>query len=315
MPEDDIMDRIDKVFERVLRPKRPKRRQKTINIVNGAIDALSEYSPMTVRQIYYQLVAKHIIENKRSQYQAVSVALRDARKYGEIPWECIEDRLRRPRTVSMWSGLEEFAVTAVKAYRRDVWEYQDHLVEVWLEKDALSGLFEDVLRPYGVTLNVGRGYDGWASIHNAAMRYLAWDNRDVIPDRQDGKGSTQGGVTILYFGDFDPSGRDMVRSLRERIGFFGTYPTIEICALRESDISEYNLPPDFAKRTDSRAASFIAEHGDVAVELDALPIPVLTDRLEVEVRLRLDIASLDAVKGLEDSDKERITLEWRSDKT
>jgi hypothetical protein len=52
-----------------------------------------------------------------------------------------------------------------------VWLTQPAYVEVWLEKDALSGIFEKELRPYGVTLNVGRGYDGWDSSHHAADRY------------------------------------------------------------------------------------------------------------------------------------------------
>jgi len=105
--------------------------------------------------------------------------------------------------------------------RRDVWQDQPHHgktggcmmqppaaiatlsdlgVEVWLEKDALSGIFKDVLDPYGVTLNVGRGYDGWSSIHDAAERYGDGDE-----------------VTVLYYGDHDPSGENMFKSLRKRL--------------------------------------------------------------------------------------------------
>jgi len=116
---------------------------------------------------------------------------------------------------------------AAASFRLDVWERQPTYLEVWLEKDALSGIFEDVLHRYGVTLNVGRGYDGWDSIHNAA---------DRLSD----------GDTILYFGDFDPSGEDMVRSLRERLAFFGCNPTVVKCALTAEDIERYQLPPDFA---------------------------------------------------------------------
>jgi hypothetical protein len=107
----------------------------------------------------------------------------------------------------MWAGLGEFATTAVAAYRRDVWTGQIIRVETWLEKDALSGIFEDVLEPYGVTLNVGRGYDGWDSIHKAALR---------LGD----------GDIILYFGDFDPSGEDMVRSLGGRLGELHSHPEL-----------------------------------------------------------------------------------------
>lgn len=133
---------------------------KTLKLIETAKEILAELHPMTVRQVYYQLVSRQVIKNNRGQYQAVSNALVNARREGVIPWEWIEDRLRRPHHVSMWSGLSEFAETCRRAYRRDVWDTQPDYLEVWLEKDALSGIFEEVLNPYGATFNVGRGYDG-----------------------------------------------------------------------------------------------------------------------------------------------------------
>ena len=189
---------------------------------------------MTVRQVYYQLVSGLVIENTRSQYQAVSRALVDARKAGDIPWEWIEDRLRQPRMVRGWNDLADFSETVKGAYRRNVWATQPCYLEAWLEKDALSGIFDDIRYPYGVTLNVGRGYDGWDSIHNAAERYKK--SRDH--------------VTVLYFGDFDPSGEDMVRSIQERFGELGCQPDIVKCALTAEDVRTYHLPPNLTKRTD-----------------------------------------------------------------
>jgi len=262
---------------------------KTKKIIETAAEILSVNSPMTVRQVYYQLVSRQVIKNDRSQYQAVSNALVKARQQGLIPWEWIEDRLRKPRCISMWDGLSDFAVAAQSSYRRDVWATQPNYVEAWLEKDALSGIFEDVLEPYGVTLNVGRGFDGWDSIRNAAERYESLD-----------------GVTILYFGDFDPSGEDMARSLRDRLAFFEVYPELIKCALTKDDIKRYNLPPDFAKKTDTRAAKFIAKYGDVSVELDALPLDVLKDRLVREIEARLDLDALQEIKSIEQEERERL---------
>lgn len=259
---------------------------KTIKLIETARAILAENNPMTVRQVYYQLVSRQVIENNRSQYQAVSNALVDARKGGFIPWDWIEDRLRRPRAVSMWDDLTDFSATAARAYRRDVWATQPGYVEAWLEKDALSGIFEDVLNSYGVTLNVGRGFDGWDSIHNAADRYRDGD-----------------GVTVLYFGDFDPSGEDMVRSLTERLAFFGCYPELLKCALVFDDIERYNLPPDFTKATDTRSAAFVAKWGDVAVELDALPVDVLRARLITEVESRMDLDALQAIQETEKAER------------
>ncbi len=266
------------------------RHAKTQAMLNVAVQALSENHPMTVRQVYYQLVSRQVIENNRSAYQAVSNLLVNARKEGAIPWEWVEDRLRRPRAVSMWLDLADFADVAGRAYRRDVWPTQPAYLECWLEKDALSGIFEDLLSRYGVTLNVGRGYDGWDSIHNAAERF----NQCAKP------------ATILYFGDFDPSGEDMVRSLRERLAFFGCEPDTVKCALTADDVTRYNLPPDFTKASDTRQKAFVDKYGDIAVELDALPLDVLKSRIEAEVGGRMDLAALDAVRRLERAERGRL---------
>jgi len=261
------------------------RHVKTLQLLNEVNDILSTHHPMTVRQVYYQLVSRQVIKNDRSQYQAVSNVLVDARQEGTIPWDWIEDRLRRPRHVLMWEDLGDFSETIIQSYRRNVWLDQSTYIEVWLEKDALSGIFEDALDPYGVTLNVGRGYDGWDSIHNAAERYS---------ERED--------VTVLYFGDLDPSGDDMVRSLEERLGFFNCFPEIIKCALTDEDVTRYNLPPDMTKKTDTRRAAFVARHGDIAVELDALPVDVLRDRLVAEVESRIDMVALAETRETEQAE-------------
>jgi len=111
------------------------RQAKTQHIIDQAHDILAAFNPMTVRQVYYQLVSGQVIKNNRTAYQSVSNALRDARLEGIIPWEWIEDRLRRPRQVPMWDDLKDFAEVA-QQYRRDVWATQSLYLEVWLEKDA-----------------------------------------------------------------------------------------------------------------------------------------------------------------------------------
>jgi hypothetical protein len=264
--------------------------KETRRLIQAATAVLAVHHPMTVRQVYYQLVANQVIRNNRSQYQFVSKVLVRARRWGGIPWHWIEDRLRQPRTVQMWTDVPAFAETVRAAYRRDVWAAQSSYLEVWLEKDALSGLFQSVLAPYGVTLNVGRGYDGWDSIHNAALRY----------------GGSGKPVTVLYFGDLDPSGEDMVRSLRQRLAELDCRPTVIKCALTLEDVERYSLPPDFTKTTDSRRAAFIAEYGDVAVELDALPADVLRDRLVSEIEARMDMSALSGVRQIEQQERDRV---------
>ncbi|MDP9479364.1 MAG: hypothetical protein M3R38_27435 [Actinomycetota bacterium] len=262
----------------------------------AAHEELEAGHPMTLRQIHYRLVSRPDVyyRNTVSDYGSLSEWLRDARLDGSIPWEWMEDRLRVPRRPPMWDDLPSFIGAVRRSYRRDVWQDQPGYLEVWLEKDALSGIFEAALHPYGVTLNVGRGFDGWSSVKNAADRY--------------GDGA---GVTVLYFGDFDPSGEDMVRSLRERLAHpdlpgGDSLPEIVKCALTFEDIERYDLPPDFTKTTDSRRDAFVALYGDVAVELDALPVDVLRRRLIREVAARMDLDALAETRERQASDQGRL---------
>lgn len=271
------------------------RHAKTQRIIDEAHAILTAFNPMTVRQVYYQLVSRQIVENSRSRYQAVSDALVDARLEGAIPWDWIEDRLRRPRSVAMWTDLVDFAWSARWSYRRDVWPTQPRQLEVWLEKDALSGIFEDALYDYRITLNVGRGYDGWSSIHHASKRYEG-----------------EKPVTVLYFGDFDPSGEDMVRSLRERLERLGSSPEIIKVALSMEDVERYQLPSDFTKTTDTRRTAFVQQHGDVSVELDALPADVLRARLVEEVKKYMDLDALAKVIAQEDREREQLVEALRA---
>lgn len=255
---------------------------------------LSAANPMTLRQVHYRIVARAdtTYTNTPGDYSQLSKWLVQERLSGAIPWEWIEDRLRKPRHVSMFGDLEEFVEIVRHSYRRDVWTGQPDYLEVFVEKDALSAIFEDALGSYGVTLNVGRGYSSWSSIKAAADRFDA-------------------GGTILYFGDFDPSGEDMVRALEASLANpdlpnGGSFPTVIKCALTREDIDAYSLPPDFTKATDTRQAAFVARYGDVAVELDALPVAVLRERIVREVETRMDGDALEETRRQEREDRGRL---------
>lgn len=193
---------------------------------------------------------------------------------------------------------DDFGKDVLRSYRLDVWRTQPKYVEVWLEKDALSGIFEDILRPYGVTLNIGRGYDGWTSIKDAAVRYI----RIGKP------------VTMIYFGDFDPSGEDMNRSLEERLNFFNesdSFGNFELevnkVAILQGDIKKYDLPPALAKPGDRKTKKFAEKNGSTdTVELDALPMDVLKARIKSGVEANLDMVALAKVKLQESEDRDAL---------
>jgi hypothetical protein len=245
----------------------------------AARQELAAHHPITLRQVHYRLVSRDDIvqPNTKNAYDKLSEWLRDDRLSGEVEWEWMEDRLRVAKGWAMWDDPVQFLHSVRDDYYRNPWQDQRHYVEVWCEKDALSGIFSDALSRYGVTLNIGRGYDGWSSIKRAADRYWRKDDHGID-------------TTVLYFGDFDPSGEDMHRSLIERFATLDVYPEIPKVALTHEDARR--LSGDVMKADDSRAAAFAAKYGDLAVELDALPVGELRSRIQQSVEEWMDMDAI-----------------------
>lgn len=286
------------------------RHAKTQRIIDEAYAILEDFHPMTLRQVYYQLISRQAVkvlpgQNPKSVYDSVGNALVDARREGLIPWEWIEDRLRKVRHASDgWDDVQAYWTSSLRwladGYSRAVWPSQPRYIEVWLEKDALSGIFADALIPYNVPLNVGRGYDSWSSIHEATLRYADMAAR--------GKPTT-----ILHFGDFDPSGVDMPRSLQERLAELACHPNIVTVSLTWEDVRDRRLPasiePIATKKNDSRAKAFIAKFGDIAVELDALPSTEMRARIIAAIERYMDMDALAAVRAQEVVDRAYLSAQ------
>jgi hypothetical protein len=275
--------------------KRNRRTNAEVEAVREAArEELAAGHPMTLRQVHYRLVSRDDIihPNTISAYNTLGGWLRDYRLAGLVPWEWMEDRLRVAKGWAMWDDPAQFLHGVRNDYFRNPWQDQSHYVEVWCEKDALSGIFSDTLSRYGVTLNIGRGYDGWSSIKRAADRYF-WRKDDHGMD-----------TTVLYFGDFDPSGEDMHRSLVERFATLGVYPEIPKVALTPEDARR--LPGDVTKADDTRAAAFVAKYGDLAVELDALPVGDLRGRIRQGVEELMDMDALSENARIEREQRQKL---------
>jgi len=247
-------------------------------LIEEANKVIASYTTrLTLRQIYYRLVSKGIIPNKQSQYQYLSKALVRGRISGQISWHDIEDRTRSfdtygvryhdPDTYldSKLRSLKE----APKWYGLPKWYMQPHVVEVWGEKQALEALFSQVTHSVGVTLGICRGYPSITFVHDAATRIADLVDDNVYVEE----------VTILYFGDHDPSGIDIQRNVIDRLqDTFDVSVVIERIAITPAQIAKYDIPEMPTKKSDARAKKHIAQYGDVSsVELDAIEPNVLQD--------------------------------------
>lgn len=248
---------------------------------------------MTLRMLYYQLVTRNVISNTERSYQNLSSLISDARLAGMIDWDAIEDRIRQPDNPLDFSTFASLAEWVNYWYRLPRWEGMADYVELWVEKDALAGVLRPLSRRHHVTLMVNRGYSSQSAMKESAerFRYAAEAGKSC---------------TLLYLGDHDPSGEDMVRDIRARFEMFGVDVSVENLALTMAQIRRYNPPPNPAKVTDPRAAGYIAKFGHSSWEVDALPPNVLTQLINAAIGQHVEDDKLDEILDAEKKNKALI---------
>lgn len=264
-----------------------------INLVNAVVDEYDAQGyELTLRQVYYQLVARGYIPNNERSYKNLGNLINDGRLAGLIDWYAIVDRTRNLKANSHWETPESVIESAKYSYMLDRWEHQPNYVEVWVEKDALIGIVSQICRKLDVPHFSCRGYTSQSEMWSAAQRFIRQGHRESR--------------TIIHLGDHDPSGIDMTRDIQERLALFGADVDVKRVALTMEQIQTYNPPPNPIKLSDARATGYIAEFGHECWELDALEPKVITELIRNEVTALLDADLLLEVENKERTDKENI---------
>lgn len=271
---------------------RPDTREK----IDRMIEIIEEYARqdlrLTARQLYYQFVSRDLCQNTPVVYKKLTALLADARYAGLIDWDSIEDRGRVPDRPPEWRDLNSLVEAALRSYRLPRWEGQERYVELWVEKQALAGVLEPLAREFHITLMVNKGYSSASAMYEAAQRMIDRPGMDPV---------------VLYLGDHDPSGEDMVRDIHDRLEEFGVENLlVEKVALTLGQVEQYDPPPNPAKITDSRARAYIERHGDKSWEVDALPPDVLARLIRAAVGEMVDMPRMAKIKAREESDKNRL---------
>jgi len=294
---------------------------------------------MSARQLYYQFVSRALIPNADKEYKKLTATLTDARYAGMVDWDAIEDRGREAATPSEWSSPQSLMEAALRGYRLPRWNGQPYYVELWVEKQALAGVLDPLARQHHATLMVNKGYSSASAMKASAERIksesiidkerydeieeelqradddlengmIDQEERDKI-FRERGEelhsGSCLRRPVILYLGDHDPSGEDMVRDIKDRLAEFGVdHLTVEKIGLTMTQVKQYNPPPNPAKVTDPRAKDYVAKFGNKSWEVDALPPPVLGQIIRRAFAKFIDQTKLAEVKEQEEKDKELL---------
>ena len=214
----------------------------------------------------------------------------------ELPWHWLADNTRWIRKPNTYGSLDDCLEQAQLAYRRSLWDpnTNDQYVEVWLEKDALSGVLYEVTHEYDVPLMVTRGYPSLTYLHSAAETI-----ERELDDRWDGE------ATIYYFGDFDPSGVDISRNTEQRLQEFvdSDALTFKRVAVNEDQIASMLLPTRPTKASDSRSKNF---GSDISCEVDAIRPDVLRAMARDCISSHIDADQIKAAQEIERHEQELL---------
>ncbi len=284
-----------------------------IDTANGIIEEMAAAGyKLTVRQLYYQFVARGLLANKQENYKRLASIIDDARKAGVMDWDAIEDRTRTVRGYGhgypIYLNPSEFITdNARNYYHEDLWENQTCYAEVGVEKDALLGVVERPANALRVPHYATRGYASSSFLYEAGQRFA----------EKLAQGKT---CYLFYLGDHDPSGIDMTRNNEELLNMFADTDgvgdgriIVERLALNMDQVRRYNPPPNPAKESDSRSAGYISEYGTKSWELDALDPAVIDSLIRTAVESIMDMDQFETDRDAEKANRSkliRVAKQW-----
>ncbi len=250
------------------------RSQRSLDIIRAMHKIAEESHPITGRGVGYKLFSLNLIPSM-DKMQAVYRLLKEAREEGVIPWDWIVDETRSLEQVATWDNPAQYMRTAARSYRRDFWQQQPERVEVWSEKGTIRGVLKPVLDEDGIGFRVMHGFGSATSINDVSH------------------GDDSHPLTILYIGDYDPSGLWMSeRDLPERFSQYGgDHISIERIALLRRDCTLLGRRPAFnvkTKHKDPRTPWFRKTYGQLCWELDAMEPNDLRSRVEKEINNHIE---------------------------
>jgi hypothetical protein len=236
-------------------------------ILSRAVEIVESYDTgVTLRQLFYRLVAAQLLRNTRSEYGQLSARTAQARREGWFP--ALIDRTREIEIAKTFISPEEAREYMQSRYYRDRTEGQEYSLYLAVEKAGIVNQLWSWFSSLGIPILPLQGYSSQSFVDEVAEHVFNWRANML-----EGSTTKSRPAVLIYAGDFDPSGEDIDRDFEERTG---CWEVVHRIALLPEQIEQYSLPPAMGKATDSRAQAFIDRHGElVQVELDALPPDIL----------------------------------------
>ena len=285
--------------------------------VSAVCNELFNYWPLTERQLYYRLISSKMINQAHwhkygksenpmvDVYSTIQPLLKWMRIDERLPWDAISDETRvltqKMGCDSAKKFIQQEMDRFLKYYSRCVAQDQEYHVEIWIEKQALLNIVEPVADEYCRRVLCCKGYNSitfQAAFYERTMEAL---NQGLKP-------------VVLYFGDWDPSGVNMIyaamQTLSDEFGLFNV--EYHRCGIKPEHFHMLEADPVPLKETDSRSNQFIQQHGSTCYELDAFHPVQLQKLLRQSIERFTDMNAIAC--NVQTENQDRIFLsELRSD--
>jgi hypothetical protein len=278
-------------------------RAKNQALAKQAVTILQDERPMTLRQLYYRLISAGAINNATAEYKRLGAIMTRIREAGDVPRTWLVDHTRATLKPSSWSGLADFGESVRTCYRKDFWVSMPHHVELFVEKDAVAGTVQTVTSENDVAIRVCRGY---ASISFAGEIADLW-------------GRIEKPIFAYYLGDFDPSGFDLERDLREKLQRYSNREAVgdadlgdrdtfiwQRLGVTEADFAAHDLVRLPVKESDKRTAGFIRRYGTACAEIDAIPPIELRRRVTEAIDSHIDVPRWNHLTQVEKAERDTL---------
>jgi hypothetical protein len=268
-------------------PRTTRRTRSEIQALRDELHAIvASSAPTTARFTFYVAAAKQLVPKTTAGYRTVQRLLALMREEGEMPFSWIADNTRWMRKPTTFDGIEQCLRDTAATYRRALWSRSEVYVEIWAESDSVAGVIGPVANEFDVPLMVVRGYSSKTFAYSAA--------KDIEADGRPAR--------LYYFGDHDPSGLDIERSLRESLHRYAPLADIDLerVAVTAEDIEELNLPGSIKKATDTRSKGFTG----MAVEIESIPTETLRTWCRNVIEQHIDQDQLDLLLVAEESERD-----------
>jgi hypothetical protein len=269
-------------------------------MIDDANAIIAEYQAagfkLTLRQLYYQFVARDLFANTSKNYSLLSRTMVYARDAGESNWDAMEDRTRSVNSHPAWANPTDFIRREVEFYAEDLWAGQSFRPEVWVEKDALIGVVAAECDRWRVPYFSTRGMVGQLPARDAGLRFADQLGLDLTP-------------VVLHLADHDPTGIAMTKDVERRLRLYAGEP-IEVrrIALNMSQVELYRPPPNFAKETDANIGKYRREFGtNECWELDALAPAVIARLIREEIEDMIDEKLWEAAASKEQRNRKTLS--------